>query len=590
MRGVIAGVRRFVLVGAMVAGLGAGGLAAVPVSPAHAATVSAVPVVQSADSGTITLKLDSKVPSSLTVGVPSPNLELTAIDSTPDPGLSFSMTGQPPGISVSTKCGIPSAQACNFYTGGTPTQPGTFTAVVTATDSSGASASVSIPLTVDDVVIANPVTTFATIGQPVNVPFTAYSAANDPLDFTVGSLPAGISYATTGPDQITFTGIPTTAGSPVTNITVTNPLGGSTTSKVEWIIHGTITVKQQANLTSYVGGAAAVSVSATDSVKGAQLDYSASGLPPGIYQGSVPDATVFSGWPAKVGTYHVTINIGDNYQASASETFTWTVKDSASSEAYGPIRLDLGGKCLDDGTGVRIWNCNGTGSQNWTIAQDGTIRGRGECLTESGTKIGSKVVLAKCTDATSQQWQAQEESVQSQQGWAGPALVNVASGLCLGDPGGNHNGVTVEVLACNVGASKTWTTPAGPIENGIPGMCLADPGNATANGTRIVLWQCNGWHEEDWTFEPDGTVRIHGKCLYVDPNSQANGDYARLETCNAQNMGDEWADYGASPFGGTIYNLRNGNDLATAGSSAANGTPVGTYIYELQLSVSWRPL
>jgi hypothetical protein len=72
--------------------------------------------------------------------------------------------------------------------------------------------------------------------------------------------------------------------------------------------------------------------------------------------------------------------------------------------------------------------------------------------------------------------------------------------------------------------------------------------------------------------------------------SQANGDYARLETCNAENKGEQWADYGASPFGGTIYNLWNGNNLGTADNSAANGTPVGTYIGGPQLSLSRRPL
>jgi ricin-type beta-trefoil lectin protein/putative Ig domain-containing protein len=514
---------------------------------------------------------------------------MVALDSQIHPSMVASVTGQPPGMTVSP-CG-PGVHGCTLDLDGAPTQVGTFTAHVTVKDDTGASATVSVPVTVDDVIpnFGAPLQS-VTIGKSVSLPVTATSTAGDALDFAVNGLPPGLSYAKTGPDQITFTGTSTTPGTYTTTITATNPLGGSGTGQVQWIVHGTIAVKSQANLTSDVGGAAAVTIGAIDSVKGAQLSYFATGLPPGVYQGTVPDTNVISGWPTKAGTYHVTLTVTDNYRASTSESFTWTVKDSASSEAYGPIRLDLGGKCLDDGTGVRIWNCNGTGSQNWTIAQDGTIRGRGECLTESGTNYGSRVVLAECTDAASQRWQAQEEPAQSLDGWAGPALVNAASGHCLGDPGGNRNGVYVEMLACNVGASKTWTTPAGPIENGIPGMCLADPGNATANGTPVVLWQCNGWHEEDWTFEPDGTVRINGKCLYVNPNSRANGDYARLETCNAENEGEQWADYGANPFGGTVYNPWNGNNLGTAGSSAANGSPVGTYIGGPQLSLTWRPL
>ncbi|MFD8071001.1 PA14 domain-containing protein, partial [Streptomyces parvulus] len=47
----------------------------------------------------------------------------------------------------------------------------------------------------------------------------------------------------------------------------------------------------------------------------------------------------------------------------------------------------VGGKCLDvdnsmtaDGTKVQLWTCNGTGAQQWTRADDGTLRALGKCL------------------------------------------------------------------------------------------------------------------------------------------------------------------------------------------------------------------
>lgn len=513
--------------------------------------------------------------------------EMVGVDSVPDPGLMATVAGQPAGLTLMS-CGA--VQGCNLGLYGTPAQVGSFTARVTLTDGTGASASVSIPVTVDDVIPdfgAAP--QYPTIGAAVSLPITATSTAGDPLDFALRGLPPGLSYTQTGPDQITVTGSPTTAGTYNTTITATNPLGGSGTGAVEWFVHGTIALKSQPDLSSTVGGAGAVTISATDSVKGAQLSYSATGLPPGIHHGTSPGNLV-SGWLTKPGTYHVTLSAGDNYQAQSSETFTWTVRDSAVGEAHGPIRLDLGGKCLDDGTGVRIWQCNGTGAQDWTLTQDGTIRGRGGCLTESAAKFRARVVLANCTGAASQQWQAQDEPADSADGWAGPALVNVASGLCLGDAGGNRNGVAVEVMACNLGANKTWIMPAGPVENGVPGMCLADPGNRAANGTRIVVWQCNGWHEEQFAFEPDGTVRINGKCLYVDPANVKNGAAVVLEPCDPGSRGEQWAFFGAAPFGGDIYNPWNGNDLAAASSTAANGSPVGTYASGLRLSSTWRPL
>lgn len=513
---------------------------------------------------------------------------MIALDSVSDPGLTASVTGQPPGMTVSS-C-TAGAQGCSLHLEGAPTQAGSFTARVTVTDSTGASASVSLPVTVDDVIPnfgAPP--QYPTIGTAVSLPVTATSESGEPLNLTATGLPPGLSFTQTGPDQITFTGTPTTAGTYRTTITATNPVGGSGTGAVEWFVHGTITLKSPGNITSTVGGSGAVIMRATDSVKGTQLFYSAAGLPPGLYLGLVP-GNVVSGWLTKPGTYRVTLTVTDNYQARTDVTFTWTVRDSAAAQAYGPIRLDLGGKCLDDGSGVRIWQCNGTGSQAWTLAQDGTIRGRGQCLTESGKTFLSRVVLASCTGATSQQWQLQDKSGVSLSGWAGPALANVASGLCLGDPGGNRNGVYVEVMACNLGANKIWTTPGGPIEDGIPGMCLADPGNQTANGTRIAAWQCNGWHEEQFTFQPDGTVRIHGKCLYVYPLNMNNGAAVRLESCDPGDTGEQWAFYGPTPFGGTIYAPWNGNNLGTGGSTAVNGTPVGTYLGGLQLSLTWRPL
>lgn len=266
------------------------------------------------------------------------------------------------------------------------------------------------------------------------------------------------------------------------------------------------------------------------------------------------------------------------------------MSDSAAAQTSGPIRLDLGGKCLDDGTGVRVWNCNGTGSQAWTLAQDGTIRGRGECLTESGTANKSRVILSKCTDSAAQRWQAQDEPAATAEGWAGPTFVNAASGRCLGDAGGDKNGAAVEVLACNVGASKTWTSGAGPLESGAPGMCLADPGNATANGTRLVLWKCEAWNEEKFTLGADGTIRIHGKCLYVDPAAEKSTSRAVLETCTQGSKGEQFAFYGASPFGGVIYNPWNGNGLGAQANTAANGTAVGTYVDNDYEGFVWRPV
>ena len=68
-------------------------------------------------------------------------------------------------------------------------------------------------------------------------------------------------------------------------------------------------------------------------------------------------------------------------------------------EASGTI-TGLAGKCLDvagansaDGTAVQIYDCNGTGAQNWTRSTDGTVKALGKCLDVSAGSVanGAKI-------------------------------------------------------------------------------------------------------------------------------------------------------------------------------------------------------
>ena len=49
--------------------------------------------------------------------------------------------------------------------------------------------------------------------------------------------------------------------------------------------------------------------------------------------------------------------------------------------------------------------------------------------------------------------------------------------------------------------------------SGVPGECITDSGGGTANGTKIVLGTCADSSAQRWTVDPDGTIRIFGKCL-----------------------------------------------------------------------------
>jgi beta-glucanase (GH16 family) len=117
----------------------------------------------------------------------------------------------------------------------------------------------------------------------------------------------------------------------------------------------------------------------------------------------------------------------------------------------------IGGKCVDisgantaNGTPVQLWDCNGTGAQQWTVGSDGTIRALGKCLdvTSAGTADGTKIQLWDCNGTGAQQW---------------------------------------------------TVTAAHDIVNPASNKCLDATGNSSANGTRLQIWTCAGTANQKWT-------------------------------------------------------------------------------------------
>ncbi|CAG7655865.1 GH92 family glycosyl hydrolase [Actinacidiphila bryophytorum] len=116
----------------------------------------------------------------------------------------------------------------------------------------------------------------------------------------------------------------------------------------------------------------------------------------------------------------------------------------------------LAGKCVDvansgtaDGTHVQLYDCNGTGAQQWTVGSDGTVQALGKCLDDanSGTADGTVVQLWECNNTNAQKWTV-----------SGKQLVNAAANKCLDVPGSNTaNGTQLDVWTCNGGANQQWT-------------------------------------------------------------------------------------------------------------------------------------
>ncbi|MEV4758839.1 ricin-type beta-trefoil lectin domain protein [Micromonospora sp. NPDC049559] len=131
----------------------------------------------------------------------------------------------------------------------------------------------------------------------------------------------------------------------------------------------------------------------------------------------------------------------------------------AAADTVGAI-TGYGGKCVDiaaassaNGTQVQLYGCNGSTAQQWTVGDDGTIRGLGKCLdvAAAGTANGTKVQIYDCNGTAAQRWT-----------YAGGALTNVNSGKCLDATGpSSADGTPLQIWTCTGAANQTWTLPTG---------------------------------------------------------------------------------------------------------------------------------
>ncbi|SHL08727.1 ricin-type beta-trefoil lectin domain protein [Actinacidiphila paucisporea] len=118
-----------------------------------------------------------------------------------------------------------------------------------------------------------------------------------------------------------------------------------------------------------------------------------------------------------------------------------------------------GSKCVDvaaansaNGTAVQLYDCNGSGAQQWTVGTDGTVRALGKCLdvASAGTADGSKVQIYDCNGTAAQAWQHQ----------ANGELVNTGSGKCLDATGNSSaNGTRLQIWTCFGSGNQQWNVP-----------------------------------------------------------------------------------------------------------------------------------
>jgi cellulose 1,4-beta-cellobiosidase len=160
------------------------------------------------------------------------SLQISATDSGSGQTLTYSATGLPAGLSISSSGLIT----------GTPTASGSSSVTVTAKDGTGASGSAAFTWNVstsgggtNTVTVANPGTQTSTVGSAVNLQISATdSGSGQTLAYSATGLPAGLSIASgTG----VISGTPTTAATSSVTVTAKDGTGATGSASFSWVVN-----------------------------------------------------------------------------------------------------------------------------------------------------------------------------------------------------------------------------------------------------------------------------------------------------------------------------------------------------------------
>lgn len=411
----------------------------------------------------------------------------------------------------------------------------------------------------------------ATIGQPLSVGVSGTDS--DPsatLTYSATNIPTGM---TIDPSTGIISGNPGGLVKNTVTVTATDGTGASGTASINWQTGAQITVGFNGPQSGtggfpFEGQTVEAPLKVSDNATPYDtLTYQTADLPPGVHLD--PATLLVTGWTTATGKYfsQITANGLDGGTGSLYDLGFAILGPKAG--ATGPVRLNLGGKCLDDygdkstaGNKIDIWTCNGSAAQKWTYESDGSLKmANGKCLDVPGqaTAAGTRLALGDCTFGPGQWDNA-----------PGGQLRDLKSGLCVTDPSGSTvNGTQVEITSCGGGASRAWTLPAETVHSAIGGRCLDDYYGSTANGARVDAYSCNGKGNQNWTFEPNGTVRVNGKCLDDYRGQTTVGSKIDLWTCNGS-VAQIWEIAGTNDSLGVV--LKHGTVCASPASmTAANG-------------------
>jgi chitinase len=110
--------------------------------------------------------------------------------------------------------------------------------------------------------------------------------------------------------------------------------------------------------------------------------------------------------------------------------------------------------------------------------------------------------------------------------------------------------------------------PPGGTITGYGGKCVDVAGAATANGTKIAIYTCNGSVAQKWSVS-GSSLQALGKCMDVTGAGTADGTKVQLYDCNGTGA-QQWTHNSANQY----VNTGSGKCLDATGPSSADGTPL----------------
>ena len=456
-----------------------------------------------------------------TVGTMISPLPVQASDSAAGQTLSYTASGLPAGLSISSGGKI----------SGTPTTAGTSTVKVTATDSTGATGSTTFTWTVKSSGGSGSGCTAAQLlGNPG---FETGTAA--PWTATAGVINDTGQPAHSGRWNAWLDGY----GVPHTDTlaqTVSIPAGCTSDSLSFWLHIDT----------------ANTSGAAQDSLKVQLLNASGTVL---TTLASYSNLNANSGYAQKtfnVGAYAgqtialelTGVETGNGETSFVVDDFALNVAAGSAGGANTVTVTSPGSQSGTVGTAItalQVQASDSASGQTLSYAATGLPAGlsisTGGKITGTPTTAGTSTVTVTATDTTGVSasttftWKIASGSTGTLVSGGVYEIGRVGTGQVIDNPASSTTAATqLIVYTLNGGSNQKWTATANAdgsytFKNGASGMCMDDSASSTAAGNPIIQWPCTGNQNQDWRLTASGTGyelvnEVSG--LAVTPNGTAD--------------------------------------------------------------------